>query len=124
MRNWDRGLGVVSSDLTVDPDRTAQHATHARHDQHFCSAGCRTKFVAEPQRYPNQSGAPAAEVPPGSVWTCPMHPEIRQDHPGACPICGMGLEPELVTADAGPSAELTYMSRRLDRKSTRLNSSH
>lgn len=41
-----------------------------------------------------------------------MHPEIRQDHPGACPICGMALEPEMVTAGAGPSAELTDMSRR------------
>src|SRR5690606_7139274 len=98
--------------MTVDPRGTAHHATHAGHDYHFCSAGCRTKFVADPQRYLDKSAAPAADVPPGSVWTCPMHPEVRQDHPGACPICGMGLEPELVTADTGPSAELTDMSRR------------
>src|SRR3546814_4546489 len=46
------------------------------------------------------------------MWTCPMHPQIRQDHPGACPICGMALEPEMVTADTGPSAELIDMTRR------------
>src|SRR3546814_9350187 len=55
--------------MTVDPDRTAHHATHAGHDHHFCSAGCRTKFVADPERYLNKSAAPAAGVPPGSVWT-------------------------------------------------------
>src|SRR3546814_17984013 len=46
------------------------------------------------------------------MWTCPMHPQIRQDHPGACPICGMALEPEMVTADTGPSADLIDMTRR------------
>jgi Cu+-exporting ATPase len=58
--------------------------------------------------------APAAvhDVPPGAIWTCPMHPEIRQDHPGACPICGMALEPEIASADSGPSPELRDMSRR------------
>ncbi len=50
---------------------------------------------------------------PGTIWTCPMHPEIRQDHPGACPICGMALEPEIATAATGPSAELVDMTRRL-----------
>jgi Cu+-exporting ATPase len=52
------------------------------------------------------------DVPPGTIWTCPMHPEIRQDHPGACPICGMALEPEIASADSGPSPELRDMSRR------------
>ncbi|MCW3837275.1 heavy metal translocating P-type ATPase [Sphingomonas canadensis] len=96
--------------MTVDPATTQHHATHQGHDYHFCSAGCRTKFVADPERY---LGAAAAEsVAPGTIWTCPMHPEIRQDHPGACPICGMALEPEIATADAGPSAELVDMTRR------------
>src|SRR6185437_15264102 len=49
---------------------------------------------------------------PGAIYTCPMHPEIRQDHPGACPICGMALEPETPVAAAGPSAELVDMARR------------
>jgi Cu+-exporting ATPase len=60
------------------------------------------------------ASAPVAvhDVPPGAIWTCPMHPEIRQDHPGACPICGMALEPEIASADSGPSPELRDMSRR------------
>jgi len=56
--------------------------------------------------------APTPEASEGTIWTCPMHPEIRQDHPGACPICGMALEPAMVTADAGPSPELADMTRR------------
>ncbi|TWH93852.1 Cu+-exporting ATPase [Sphingobium wenxiniae] len=98
--------------MTVDPHKTTHHAVHDGHNYHFCSAGCREKFVVDPERYLNKSNAPAAENPQGMIWTCPMHPEIRQDHPGACPICGMALEPELVSADTGPSAELTDMSRR------------
>lgn len=98
--------------MNVDPQKTAHHATHADHDHHFCSVGCREKFVANPERYLSQSVGRVVEAPAGSIWTCPMHPEIRQDRPGACPICGMALEPEVVTADAGPSAELTDMSRR------------
>ncbi|WP_292050720.1 heavy metal translocating P-type ATPase [Brevundimonas sp. UBA5866] len=98
--------------MTVDPQKTAHHATHAGHDHHFCSAGCREKFVADPEHYLSPSVDRIVEAPAGSIWTCPMHPEIRQDHPGACPICGMTLEPEMVTAGAGPSAELTDMSRR------------
>ena len=98
--------------MTVDPEQTAYHATYAGHDYHFCSAGCRAKFVGDPEAYLNKSAAEPVAAPEGTIWTCPMHPEIRQDHPGACPICGMGLEPEMVTADTGPSAELTDMSRR------------
>ncbi|MGE4321819.1 MAG: heavy metal translocating P-type ATPase [Sphingobium sp.] len=99
--------------MTVDPQETAHHAVHAGHDYHFCSAGCREKFIADPEAHLNKLAADrAVDAPPGTIWTCPMHPEIRQDHPGACPICGMGLEPEMVSADTGPSAELTDMSRR------------
>src|SRR5690606_39054246 len=99
--------------MTVDPEKSAHHASHAGHDYHFCSAGCREKFIADPQHYLNKSAAErVVDAPPGSIWTCPMHPEVRQDHPGACPICGMGLEPEMVTADTGPRAELLDMSRR------------
>ena len=57
-------------------------------------------------------GARADAEPPGAIYTCPMHPEIRQDHPGACPICGMALEPEIATEATGPSAELIDMTRR------------
>ena len=96
--------------MTVDPATTAHHAELDGQVWHFCSAGCRTKFVADPARYLEPQ--PAAEVPEGATWTCPMHPEIRQDHPGPCPICGMALEPDLVTADSGPNAELVDMTRR------------
>jgi len=98
--------------MTVAPHKTTHHAAHAGHEYHFCSAGCREKFIADPERYLNKSTEQVVDAPPGSIWTCPMHPEIRQDHPGACPICGMALEPELVSADTGPSAELIDMSRR------------
>ena len=98
--------------MTVDPQKTAHHATHAGRDYHLCSAGGREKFVGDPEHYLNKSADRVVDAPPGTIWTCPMHPEIRQDHPGACPICGMGLEPEMITADTGPSAELTDMTRR------------
>ncbi len=98
--------------MKVNPDTTAHHAEHAGHAFHFCSAGCRTKFVADPAKYLDRSKSPAPEAPAGTIYTCPMHPEIRQVGPGSCPICGMALEPELVTADAGPNPELADMSRR------------
>ncbi len=64
----------------------------------FCSSGCRNKFVADPDRYLSKArdlaaAVPAEETPAGTIYTCPMHPEIRQDHPGNCPKCGMALEP-------------------------------
>jgi len=96
--------------MTVDPARTAHHAEHEGHEYHFCGAGCRTRFIADPARY--LTPQEPVEAPEGTIWTCPMHPEVRQDHPGACPICGMALEPELVSADTGPSPELVDMSRR------------
>ena len=101
--------------MSVDPSRTPDHADHAGENYHFCSAGCRTKFVADPCLYlkaePHKT-ASIQEAAPGSVWTCPMHPEVRQDHPGACPICGMALEPAVAEIASGPSAELTDMLRR------------
>jgi len=98
--------------MMVDPTGTSHHASHDGEDYHFCSAGCRTKFVADPERYLSEGEKEAATAQPGAIWTCPMHPEVRQDHPGPCPICGMALEPDLVTADTGPSGELLDMSRR------------
>ncbi|WP_312685896.1 heavy metal translocating P-type ATPase [Brevundimonas nasdae] len=99
--------------MSVDPQTTAHHAVHAGQEHHFCSAGCRAKFVADPDAYLNRSAEKATiTAPAGSIWTCPMHPEIRQDGPGACPICGMALEPQMVSAEAGPSEELTDMTRR------------
>ena len=97
--------------MDVDPARTQHHAEHAGLSYHFCSAGCRAKFVAAPERYlaPKQL---AEHAPEGTIYTCPMHPEIRKVGPGFCPICGMALEPVTAKLDEGPSAELAGMTRR------------
>ncbi|HEX6102127.1 MAG TPA: YHS domain-containing protein, partial [Alphaproteobacteria bacterium] len=99
--------------MAVDPHATAHRATHQGHTYYFCSEGCRTKFLADPARYlaPELEPAPAA-APEGTIYTCPMHPQIRQVGPGSCPICGMALEPVLASAETGPSAELRDMTRR------------
>lgn len=102
--------------MTVKPD-TAHRTLHEGRDVLFCSAGCKAKFEADPARYTahdhtaQQAGAPSSPAT-GSKWTCPMHPEIVQDGPGACPICGMALEPVMPAADAGPNPELADMTRR------------
>src|SRR6202048_3990740 len=97
--------------MTVDP-ATGQHRFDYRDKTyHFCSAGCRTKFAAAPEQYLDKS-EPKAAVPEGTIYTCPMHPEIRQVGPGSCPICGMALEPEMATLDAAPNPELADMTRR------------
>lgn len=96
--------------MEVEPARTRHHVNHNVHELHFCSAGCETKFEADPERY--LAPPVPVDAPERTIWTCPMHPEVRQDHPGACPICGMAVEPETVTLDHGPSPELTDMSRR------------
>ncbi|MFD2237208.1 heavy metal translocating P-type ATPase [Aureimonas populi] len=123
--------------MSVDP-KTAKHSlVYEGQTQYFCSAGCKAKFEAGPGRYgaaaasvPDAAGhahhhhdanharygrATAVDpqaVPDGAIWTCPMHPEIRRDGPGSCPICGMALEPLVATADVGPSPELKDMTRR------------
>ena len=97
--------------MKVDPAKTPHHAEYKRRAFHFCGAGCRTRFVADPERYLAPAAKPT-EAPPGAIRTCPMHPQIRQVGPGSCPICGMALEPEAVTAEAGPNPELQDMSRR------------
>ena len=97
--------------MTVNPVTTKHHAEHAGHAYHFCSNGCRTKFVADPDKY-LQPPASSEPVPEGTIYTCPMHPEVRQIGPGSCPICGMALEPDLVSLDDAPNPELADMTRR------------
>jgi Cu+-exporting ATPase len=99
--------------MSVDPHTAKHTATHAGRPFYFCSTRCRERFVADPERYLSPEQARAEPVPEGAVYTCPMHPEVRQVGPGSCPICGMALEPVLATADAGPSPELADMTRRL-----------
>ena len=102
--------------MTVAPATSPHRAEHDGHAFHFCSAGCRTKFIADPQRYltPLPPAAPAMgeAVASGTIYTCPMHPQIRQVGPSTCPICGMALEPLQATAEGGANPELADMRRR------------
>ena len=87
---------------------------HEGHTYYFCNPKCLQKFTAEPDRYLKPAeAAPAPPVAAGTIFTCPMHPEIRQVGPGSCPICGMALEPAEVSLDQGPNEELLDMTRRL-----------
>ena len=98
--------------MDVDPHAAKHSAEHEGHPYYFCSAWCRTKFIANPTTYLDKSAGDDHVVPAGTIYTCPMHPQIRQIGPGACPICGMALEPDIVSLDSGPNPELSDMSRR------------
>jgi Cu+-exporting ATPase len=108
--------------MSVDPHTTTHRYSERGRTYYFCSAGCRGKFAADPGKYLTtylttylgaEAGAPPpAALPQGTIYTCPMHPEIRQPGPGSCPICGMALEPVIGTAETGPSPELVDMTRR------------
>jgi Cu+-exporting ATPase len=98
--------------MIVDPHTASHCHQHQGHTYYFCSAGCRTQFAAEPRRYLGTAAPPAMPASSGAIFTCPMHPQIRQAGPGACPICGMALEPELATAVGGHNPELADMKRR------------
>lgn len=120
--------------MDVDPAVSTYRREHDGRTFHFCSAHCQAKFDADPAAYSSASAdgpsdhrgahdhqshrqgeggaAPTPGPGEGAEWTCPMHPEIRRPGPGSCPICGMALEPVMVTADSGPSPELADMTRR------------
>lgn len=122
--------------MSVDPTATEHTLTHDGREFYFCSASCKDKFQATPDRYASHdqhdqhdhagnahdrgghaaTASGTAPPTPGDgeavEYTCPMHPEIRRPGPGACPICGMALEPVMVTVDSGPSPELRDMTRR------------
>jgi Cu+-exporting ATPase len=87
-------------------------ATHHGHTYYFCSEGCRTKFVADPERYLTKQEEPEP-LPQGTLYTCPMHPEIVQEGPGPCPICGMALEPMGIPPEEAENPELKDFTRRL-----------
>ncbi|WP_454727995.1 heavy metal-binding domain-containing protein [Cupriavidus ulmosensis] len=100
--------------MTVKRD-TPYQTEHAGTLYYFCGAACQQKFDAAPSHYtkpPDASGTDAAEAVPGTIYTCPMHPEIRQDHPGACPKCGMALEPEMPSLEAEDNPELAAFRHR------------
>ena len=100
--------------MMVKPD-SPHRVEHGGRSWRFCSARCAQKFAADPARYdgrqPPAGEAPAA-LPAGTMYVCPMDPEVRQDHPGVCPKCGMALEPELPSLDEGENPELRDFSRR------------
>ena len=100
--------------MTVDTRKDKPRTEHAGATYFFCGNGCKTKFEADPARYlePAHAAVKAEPVVAGAIYTCPMHPEIRQVGPGSCPICGMALEPEVATLDAAPNRELIDMTRR------------
>jgi Cu+-exporting ATPase len=99
--------------MMVDPLATPHHAEHGGAAYHFCNPRCREKFIANPDAY-LRPATPPAPARPGVIYTCPMHPEVRQLGPGSCPKCGMALEPEDAVAGAaeGPNPELADMTRR------------
>ncbi|WP_275052042.1 heavy metal translocating P-type ATPase [Caulobacter sp. SSI4214] len=98
--------------VNVDPAASAHHAEHDGAMYLFCSAVCRAKFVADPAKFAGEEAAAPAASPSTLAWTCPMHPQIQRPGPGACPICGMALEPAEPAAEAHPSPELADFTRR------------
>jgi P-type Cu+ transporter len=95
--------------MKLDLGNSPHRYTYHDHDYHFCTAGCRGKFVADPDKYVTKATEPPSHE--GIIYTCPMHPQIRRNAPGNCPICGMALEP-LTAGESGPSPELIDMTRR------------
>jgi Cu+-exporting ATPase len=106
--------------MLVAPATAKNRAEHDGQAYFFCCGGCKAKFIANPGQYldsaaePKSSvpSAPSARVAQGAVYTCPMHPQIRRNEPGSCPICGMALEPEGIPEAEGTSPELKDMTRR------------
>jgi Cu+-exporting ATPase len=112
--------------MTVQPATAPASHIYQGHTYYFCNPGCRQKFLANPEKYlqggpsalmashpqGENSSRQAAAGGGGVEYTCPMHPEVVSNKPGACPKCGMALEPRTVTAEEGPNPELADMSRR------------
>src|SRR6476661_7376338 len=105
--------------MATDPvcGMTVEHvgkptAEHGGHTYFFCSEGCRGKFAGDPKRYLTKQGE-AKPLPQGTLYTCPMHPQIVKERPGHCPICGMALEPMGIPPEITDNPELIDFTRRL-----------
>ncbi len=96
--------------MKVDPHTAKNRANYKGYTFYFCSAKCHEKFLKDPEKYLTEKDV--EPVPEGTIYTCPMHPQIRQIGPGACPICGMALEPLIANPDEGPNPALLDMKRR------------
>jgi Cu+-exporting ATPase len=105
---------VCGMKVSADPQK---HVKHRGADYYFCSARCMARFSADPDHFLVEAPAVTAQIASneghaGTIYTCPMHPEIRQDHPGACPKCGMALEPEMPSLEDEENPELRAFERR------------
>ena len=98
--------------MTVETQTTQHCHSYDGQVYYFCSGGCRQTFEANPSKYLNPLPQAMAPVPHDTIYTCPMHPEIRKIGSGSCPICGMALEPEIVSGDPAVNPELADMTRR------------
>jgi Cu+-exporting ATPase len=103
--------------MVIDPATANNRTEHGGEIYYFCCSGCKAKFLANPTQYLKTHAEPAATLrtapsDQGTIYTCPMHPQIRQSAPGSCPICGMALEPEGIPEAEGTSPELKDMTRR------------
>ena len=98
--------------MLVDPHTATHQAEYRGVRYYFCSGRCRERFEAEPAKYVTSEASKPASHPESAIYTCPMHPEIRQVGPGSCPICGMALEPVVAGTETGANPELTDMTRR------------
>jgi P-type Cu+ transporter len=96
--------------MKIDAAAAPHRHTHAGRLYRFCSAGCRSKFAARPETF---ASGPSPQLAQGTIYTCPMHPQIRQAAHGSCPICGMALEPLTAGEDTDANPELIDMTRRL-----------
>jgi Cu+-exporting ATPase len=98
--------------MRVLPDTAAGRYDHNGKTYYFCATRCMERFKANPAAFLQTSAEHAQAAPSDVIYTCPMHPEIRQKGPGSCPKCGMALEPEMAQLDEGPNPELIDMTRR------------
>jgi len=98
--------------MEIDPATSEHQFSYSGQTYHFCSAGCQTKFALSAETYVDPASTAPGPIKAGVTYTCPMHPQIRKEGPGSCPICGMALEPLTITAEASPNRELVDMSRR------------
>nr|NIQ98367.1 YHS domain-containing protein [Desulfuromonadales bacterium]NIR34252.1 YHS domain-containing protein [Desulfuromonadales bacterium]NIS44239.1 YHS domain-containing protein [Desulfuromonadales bacterium] len=99
--------------MSVEPEKAAAEKEHQGKTYYFCSKKCAEKFADDPDRYLSPGRKEEEEeAPPGAIYTCPMHPEVRQEGPGSCPECGMDLEPETPSEDEEESEELKSMRKR------------
>ncbi len=110
-REIDKGRMDPVCGMRTDAQEARHSIEHDGHAYHFCSAGCRARFADDPASFLD-SAPPKKDVPAGTIYTCPMHPEIEQIGPGDCPKCGMALDPKMPSLDDDGADEVRGMARR------------